>query len=60
MVQATDKQVEVEGGVIAYEVVKGDERDKRKEETIVCLPGIGDTKREYERFVPALVDLGYN
>lgn len=46
------KSVKVAGGVIAYDV-------EGKGETVLCLPSLGDTRREYERFAPELVKAGY-
>ncbi len=46
------KTVQVAGGKLAYEVAGSGP-------TVLCLPGIGDTRRVYERFAPALVAAGY-
>ncbi len=46
------KTIQVSGGVIAYEV-------EGNGEAVLCLPSLGDTRREYERFAPELVKAGY-
>lgn len=46
------KFVEVDGGKLSYEVM-GDGP------SVLCLPGMGDMRRVYERFAPALVKAGY-
>ena len=46
------KTVQVAGGKLAYEVAGSGP-------VVLCLPGIGDTRRVYERFAPALVAAGY-
>src|SRR5690349_15413414 len=47
-----NKFVEVKGGKLAYEVTGSGP-------AVLCLPSLGDTCREYERFAPALVEAGY-
>jgi pimeloyl-ACP methyl ester carboxylesterase len=47
-----NKFVEVTGGKLAYEVTGSGP-------AVLCLPSLGDTGREYERFAPALVEAGY-
>ncbi|MDB5079532.1 MAG: hypothetical protein JWP00_1456 [Chloroflexi bacterium] len=51
-VKVESKTVAVEGGVLAYEV-------QGAGPAVLCLPSLGDTRREYERFAPALVEAGY-
>lgn len=46
------KLVEVAGGKLSYDVTG-------EGPAMLCLPGIGDTRRVYERFAPALVAAGY-
>lgn len=48
----SSKTIEVAGGKLAYEV-------KGEGPAVLCLPSLGDTRREYEFFVPALVEAGY-
>lgn len=40
-------------GQIGYEV------NGSGEKTILCLPSLGDTRRQYEKFIPGLVQAGY-
>jgi pimeloyl-ACP methyl ester carboxylesterase len=47
-----NKFVEVAGGKLAYEVTGSGP-------AVLCLPSLGDTRREYERLAPALVEAGY-
>jgi pimeloyl-ACP methyl ester carboxylesterase len=47
-----NKFVAVKGGKLAYEVTGSGP-------AVLCLPSLGDTRREYERFAPALVEAGY-
>lgn len=49
---SVSKTVAVEGGVLAYEVAGSGP-------VVLCLPSLGDTRREYERFAPALIEAGY-
>ncbi len=46
------KFVEVAGGRLAYDVAGNGP-------VVLCLPGMGDTRRVYDRFAPALVKAGY-
>lgn len=46
------KTIEVPGGKLAYEV-------SGNGPAVLCLPSLGDTRREYEFFAPALVEEGY-
>lgn len=50
--QTTPKTIEVPGGKLAYEVAG-------QGPAVLCLPSLGDTRREYEFFAPALVEAGY-
>ena len=50
--QWVEKFVEVPGGRLAYEVAG-------EGPAVLCLPSLGDTRREYERLAPALVEAGY-
>ncbi len=52
MPTSEQKSVQVAGGKLAYEVTGGGP-------VVLCLPGIGDTRRVYEQFAPALVAAGY-
>ena len=51
-IQIEQKTVAVKGGVLAYEV-GGDGA------VVLCLPGLGDSRRSFERFAPALREAGY-
>jgi len=46
------KFIEVSGGKLSYDITG-------KGPVVLCLPGIGDTRRVYERFAPGLVQAGY-
>ena len=46
------KTVQVAGGKLAYEIAGTGP-------VVLCLPGMGDTRRVYEKFTPALVAAGY-
>ncbi len=46
------KTVVVGNGKLSYEVAGNGP-------VVLCLPGMGDTRRVYERFVPALLEAGY-
>lgn len=46
------KFVEVPGGKLSYDVAG-------EGPVMLCLPGMGDTRRVYERFAPAMVEAGY-
>ncbi len=50
--KSEEKFVAVPGGRISYEVIG-------EGPAVLCLPSLGDTRREYERFVPALLEEGY-
>lgn len=50
--KSEEKFVTVSGGKLAY-VVQGEGP------AVLCLPGMGDIRREYERFTPELVKAGY-
>lgn len=50
--QSEQKTVSVPGGMLSYEVAG-------QGPVVLCLPSLGDTRREYERVVPALVEQGY-
>lgn len=50
--KSEQKFAEVAGGKLSYEVAGTGP-------VILCLPGVGDTRRSYERFAPALVEAGY-
>lgn len=52
MVTSEKRQVAVPGGVIAYEVAGSGP-------VVLCLPSVGDTRREYEVLAPALLEAGY-
>jgi pimeloyl-ACP methyl ester carboxylesterase len=52
LTKSVKKTVNVEGGVLAYEVAGTGP-------AVLCLPSLGDTRREYERLTPALVEAGY-
>lgn len=47
-----EKTIAVPGGKLAYDV-------QGEGPVVLCLPSLGDTRREYERFAPALVEAGY-
>ena len=51
-VKGERKFVVVPGGKISYDVTG-------EGPVVLCLPSMGDTRREYERFVPALLKEGY-
>src|SRR5438876_11104208 len=46
------KFIEVSGGKLAYEVAG-------QGPTMLCLPSMGDTRREFERLAPQLIEAGY-
>jgi pimeloyl-ACP methyl ester carboxylesterase len=52
MHQSEQKSVAVPGGMLSYEVVG-------QGPVVLCLPSLGDTRREYDRVVPVLVEQGY-
>ena len=52
MATTETKFIEIEGGRLGY-TVAGDGP------VMLCVPGMGDTGREYERFVPAMLEAGY-
>lgn len=49
----TEKFVEITGGKIGYRVEGGNGP------AMLCVPGIADTYREYERFVPVMLEAGF-
>lgn len=51
-VKGEQKFVAVPGGRISYEVIG-------EGPAVLCLPSLGDTRREYERFTPVLIEEGY-
>lgn len=51
-VKSDVKFVSVPGGQLAYEVAGSGP-------VVLCLPSLGDTRREHERLVPALLESGY-
>ena len=51
-----EKFVAVPGGRLAYTV---EDESEGKGQVVLCLPSLGDTRREYEFFTPALVEAGY-
>jgi pimeloyl-ACP methyl ester carboxylesterase len=55
-----EKFVAVPGGKLAY-TIQGQSvgQPNGKEPVVLCLPSLGDTRREYEFFAPALVKAGY-
>lgn len=48
----TQKFVEVPGGKLSYDVAGNGP-------LMLCVPGMGDTRRVYERFAPAMIEAGY-
>lgn len=50
--QSEHKSVAVPGGMLSYEVAG-------QGLVVLCLPSLGDTRREYEHVVPALLEQGY-
>jgi len=50
--QSEQKSVAVPGGMLSYEVAGHGP-------VVLCLPSLGDTRREYDRVVPVLVEQGY-
>jgi pimeloyl-ACP methyl ester carboxylesterase len=50
--QSEQKSVPVPGGKLSYEVAG-------EGPVVLCLPSLGDTRREYDRVVPVLVEQGY-
>ncbi|MBN9387901.1 MAG: alpha/beta hydrolase [Chloroflexi bacterium] len=51
-----EKFVAVPGGKLAYTI---EDQSAGKGGVVLCLPSLGDTRREYEFFAPALVEAGY-
>lgn len=50
--QKEEKTIAVSGGKLAYDV-------QGEGPVVLCLPGMGDTRREFEHFAPALIGAGY-
>jgi pimeloyl-ACP methyl ester carboxylesterase len=50
--QSEQKSVAVPGGMLSYEIAG-------QGPVVLCLPSLGDTRREYDRVVPVLVEQGY-
>ena len=48
------KSIKIEGGQLEYEVAGREDGP-----VVLCVPGMADTRREYERFTPALLEEGY-
>ncbi|MEI7553821.1 alpha/beta hydrolase [Candidatus Chlorohelix sp.] len=52
MNSAIEKSIKIEGGELSYEITGAGI-------AVLCLPSLGDTRREYEKFAPELVEQGY-
>lgn len=50
--ESTGKSIAVPGGTLAYEVAG-------QGPVVLCLPSMGDTRREFERSAPQLIEAGY-